>query len=124
VDDLRRWPVVAVAAAGVAGATLRWGAVEVIATTGRWPTATFAVNLLGAAVLGWLLTVAPAGRHREPSVAGRVGFCGALTTFSALAVETARFGREGAWTLAVTYPAATLAAGLACFHLGRAVARR
>ena len=62
--------------------------------------ATLVVNVLGSAVLGLLV-------HASPSAYALVGtgFCGALTTFSAFAVEVAQ---ARSWRYAVTTSALCL----------------
>ena len=57
---------------------------------GRWldgttPWGTLAVNLLGSAVLGWLVGH---GVDGHPMALLGTGFCGAFTTYSALAVQS------------------------------------
>lgn len=113
---------VAIALAAVVGASLRWVAGEVLPTSADWPTPTFVVNLLGATLIGALL--ASPDVERRVNLAARVGLCGALTTFSAFAVETASFGRDGRWGLALAYPLATVVGALACFAAAARVARR
>jgi fluoride exporter len=80
----------AVLAGGAFGALARAGAGRALpARPGEWPWATFAVNLLGSLILAWLTTrltemVAPT---RYVRLLLGTGFCGALTTFSTLALE-------------------------------------
>ena len=51
------------------------------------------------------------------------GFCGAFTTFSALAVDIDRRLQTGHVAMAVTYAAASLVAGIAAVVAGMVVAR-
>ena len=115
----------AVALAGIVGAGARWGAATQIGED--W--ALLIVNVAGCAIIGW----ATARRRRiggprmGPAVAARVshggldstpwltvGFCGALTSMSALALQLAqhltdgRAGAAGAW-LGLTVIACTTA---------------
>lgn len=122
--DLRR--AAAIAVGGVAGAGVRWSVAESIDQPGEWPWAVFVVNIVGSAMLGALV-----GRYRHFSgtasfAAVAVGFCGALTTFSAFAVDVAVFFDQQDWVLGVGYVAASLATGLAAFtgarRAGRAIA--
>ncbi|HWT24910.1 MAG TPA: fluoride efflux transporter CrcB [Solirubrobacteraceae bacterium] len=113
-------------AGGALGTLARAGVAEALPhRPGAWPWATFAVNLAGAFVLGWLLT--RLAERTAPSRHWRfflgTGFCGALTTFSTLQVETFELARDGHAGLAVGYPAASIAAGMAVAVTGVMAAR-
>ena len=117
-----------VALGAAVGASLRWWVGEAIDPSGSWPWATFCVNLVGAFLLGVVLT---ATHHRVDEITSDpvrlalgTGFCGALTTFSTLAVEIASLGRDDRAGLAVGYLGASLVGGVAVFGLGRALAGR
>ena len=117
-----RWqPALAIGLGGIAGATVRWAAVETVPSSTSWPWATFLVNLAGCALLGWLVNSGPLTRFR---LAASAGFCGSLTTFSGLAVEIADFGADERWVLAVGYAGGTIAGGLLAIVVGRALALR
>jgi CrcB protein len=92
---------------------------------GQWPWATFIVNLAGAFILGWLLT--RLAERTAPSMHWRffagTGFCGALTTFSAFQIEIFESARDGHVAIAVGYPMASLAAGMAVAVAGVLIAR-
>jgi CrcB protein len=93
---------------------------------GQWPWATFSVNLFGAALLAWLTTrlsemVAPTRYWR---LLLGTGFCGALTTFSTLQVETITLADDGHAGLAFAYAAASIAAGMAVAIAATVLARR
>lgn len=111
---------------GALGTLARAGLAEAVPQrAGQWPWATFAANLAGAFVLGWLLTrlaerTAPTRHWRF--LAG-TGFCGALTTFSTFQIETFEFARDGDIALAVGYPVASIAAGMALAVGGVLIAR-
>ena len=76
-------------------------------------------------MLGVFLTVVleryPPTRFVRPFFA--IGFLGAYTTFSTLAVETARLMQDGEVALAVGYTVASIAVGLVVAYLGIALAR-
>jgi len=111
----------AIVAGGALGAVARRGLVEALPFDGHgWPWATFAANLLGTGVLGLLLAAAqhlpPRADLLRPFLGA--GFCGALTTFSALQLELIRLGRDGHAAQAAAYAAASLAGGLALAAIG------
>ena len=83
---------------------------------GHWPWATLLVNVAGAFVLG-----AVAARGYRRALLGQ-GFCGALTTFSALQLELLQMLDAGRAGLALAYAAVSLALGLAAAELGRRAA--
>ncbi|HKJ83717.1 MAG TPA: fluoride efflux transporter CrcB [Mariprofundaceae bacterium] len=97
--------LMAVAAGGAIGATLRWlaaGAVQRMAG-GAFPWGTFAVNALGSFLLGFLFVY-----MIERSSAGEllrlmitVGLLGAFTTFSTYSLESVRLLQSGAYALAL-----------------------
>ena len=93
---------------------------------GGWPWATFAANVAGAALLGWAVTRLgermPPTAYRRPLIG--TGFCGALTTFSALQLELLDLADAGRAGLALAYAAASLAAGLGVVWLATGIARR
>jgi len=91
----------------VAGTLARAGLVEAWPPMpGQWPWATFAANVAGCALLGWL-----AGRERHQNLLG-VGFCGALTTFSAFQLELLQMTDDGRLLLAAAYAATSVGVGL------------
>jgi CrcB protein len=116
------WAVVA--AGGLVGTATRELASRALPhTAGGWPTATFAVNVAGAFLLGVLLEAlvrgGPDGGWRRITRFGLgTGLCGALTTYSSLAVEVDLLARGGHWPTAVGYAAASVCAGLAATTVG------
>jgi CrcB protein len=118
--------IAAIMAGGAIGTLARAGLGEALPhRAGQWPWATFIVNLVGALILGWLLTrlaerTAPSRHWR---LFAGTGFCGALTTFSTFQVETFQLARDGHVALAVGYPAASIAAGMALAVAGVLLAR-
>ncbi len=114
-------------AGGAVGALARAGVAKAIPhDPGEWPWATFAVNLAGVVVLAWLTTrlsemVAPTRYWRF--LIG-TGFCGALTTFSTLQVETITLAKDGYVEVAFGYAACSLVAGMALAAAATVIARR
>jgi fluoride exporter len=116
----------AVFVGGALGALARWGVAAALAVSpDRFPLATFLVNVTGAFGLGIaavLLTERlPPGRYLRPLVA--IGFFGAYTTFSIMAVEGVRLVEAGRIPLALTYWISTLLAGQAAGIYGMWLAR-
>jgi CrcB protein len=118
--------IAAIMTGGAIGTLARAGLAEALTPrAGQWPWATFVVNLAGAFILGWLLTrlaerTAPSRHWRF--FAG-TGFCGALTTFSTFQIETFQFARDGDVGLALAYPVASIAAGMALAVVGVLIGR-
>jgi len=118
--------LLAIAIGGALGAPARYGIAQLIPVNpGSFPWATFWTNLSGAFVLGVFLTIVierfPPTRFAR-SFFG-IGFLGAYTTFSTLAVETARLVQDGELALAVGYTVASIVLGLLVASLGIALAR-
>ena len=92
----------------------------------RWPWPTFTVNIVGAFLLGYfttrLLARLPLSRYRRPLLG--TGFCGGLTTFSTMQVETLRMLQHHHFGLAAGYLVASIAAGLLAVYLATAMVRR
>lgn len=126
---VRRFPagvLAVIALGGAAGTLLRAAVAQALPATHRgFPVATFTVNVVGSALLGLVVVVAiergAPSRYFRPLLA--TGFCGGLTTFSTLAVETDRLIKHGAPGMAAFYLAASLAGGLAAARIGMVVAR-
>jgi len=79
----------------------------------HWGTLT--VNLLGSALLGWLVGHGVDGR---PLLLFGTGFCGAFTTYSAVAVQSVNRGGWGGLAYAVGTVAGCLAVAWAGYRLG------
>lgn len=91
-----------------------------------FPWGTFAVNITGSFILGFLVA-AFAHRfvvHPDLRIAVTVGFLGAYTTFSTLALETFEFAETRAWGWATTNVVLSVGAGLAAVWLGTLAGRR
>jgi CrcB protein len=99
---------------GCAGALARWSAGLALAPVATvFPWGTFAVNMTGAFGLGFVAIVLterlPPTRYLRPLIG--IGFFGAYTTFSTMAVEGVRLIAAGRIPAAVAYWVATLIAG-------------
>jgi CrcB protein len=81
--------------------------------TVHWGTLT--VNLLGSAVLGWLVGHGVDGR---PLLLFGTGFCGAFTTYSAVAVQSVNRGGWSGFAYAVGTVASCLAVAWLGYRLG------
>lgn len=120
--------LVAIFLGGVAGALARAGVVEALPVhPGAWPWATFLVNVAGAAILGALITwaherAAAVPEHLPPLLG--TGFCGALTTFSAMQLEVLRLLDTGDVAIALLYALGSVAAGLAAVAVASGAVRR
>ncbi len=80
------------------------------------------MNLVGCLVLGYLAAAAWSARAELPITLGLgTGFCGSLTTFSALTVDVAQMARDSNWGYATGYLAASVAGGLALAVMGAAL---
>lgn len=119
--------MLAILAGGAVGTLARAGVAEVMPHgPGEWPWATFAVNLAGVALLAWSTTrlsemVAPTRYWRF--LIG-TGFCGALTTFSTLQIETLTLAKDGHTGVAIGYAGSSLVAGMALAAVATVIARR
>ncbi len=101
--------VLLVALGGAVGATVRYLVSDLFDRD--FPAGTLLVNVAGSFALGLLLAI---GAGSNVLALLGTGFCGALTTYSAFAVQTHALGvRRGA-----AYAALTLALGLGACFLG------
>ena len=112
-----------VAAGGAAGTAARYGLSQAVHPWGAWPAATFLVNLAGAFLLGLLLEALARrgpdhGRRRQLRLLLGTGFCGAFTTYSALAVDTTLLLHGHHIVKALTYALATVVLGFTATLLG------
>jgi fluoride exporter len=118
--------LLAIALGGALGAPARYEVAQLIPIThGTFPWATFWTNISGAFVLGIFLTIVierfPPTRFVRPFFG--IGFLGAYTTFSTLAVETAKFVKDGDVALGLGYTLASVAVGLLFAYFGIALGR-
>ncbi|GAA4881613.1 fluoride efflux transporter FluC [Actinomycetospora straminea] len=109
-----------VALGAAVGAPVRYLAGRLLtpARAGAVPWGTAAVNVGASFVLGLVL-----GGPAPPGVVALVGvgFCGALSTWSTLAVETVRLIQERARATGVVYVLGSTLAGLGAAALGLAL---
>ena len=122
--DPRRVGVVL--AGGFAGGLARYETVTHWSTAaGTFPWSTFVVNTAGAFILGLLVIIVVEvigpSRYARPLIGA--GFCGALTTFSSVAVSVDELAAHGHVALGVGYLGASLAAGIAATAIGAYAAR-
>jgi CrcB protein len=92
----------------------------------RWPWPTFVVNIVGAFLVGYLTTRLlerlPLSSYRRPLLG--TGFCGGLTTFSTVQVETLKMIEHGHWGLAAGYTIVSIVVGLLTVYVATALVRR
>ena len=117
----------AIFAGGFMGAIVRVALSEGLPQSGaQWPWATFIVNVAGTFLLGYLATRLqerlPVSAYRRPLLA--TGFCGALTTFSAVQIELLVMLDAGHPGLAAAYAATSVVAGLGAIRLATGMVRR
>jgi CrcB protein len=127
MDRVPRDVVAVIALGGALGAPARYEVAQLIhVAPDSFPWATLATNLSGAFLLGLFLTIVvrhrPTSRHLRPFFS--VGFLGAFTTFSTLAVETVTLVKDGDAGLGIAYLLVTVGAGLLAAYLGIVIARR
>lgn len=103
----------------MAGTAARWA----LTSGDRAVWTTLAVNLVGSFLLGLVLEVL---LRREDDIVGHVGwrlllgtgFCGAFTTYSAMALDTASLLEQGRQGVGVILMTATVLGGLVAAGLG------
>jgi len=104
-----------VAAGGALGALTRFGIGEWVRMRTRWPgwVAVFAANLLGTALLALAHFTIGQTDVVPPAVWAltALGYCGALTTYSAFGLDTLLLWYEGQRGVALLQLGATLACG-------------
>jgi fluoride exporter len=118
--------LLAVAFGGALGAPARYEISQWIhVPKDTFPWATFWTNITGAFVLGLFLSLVierfPSRQYLRPFFA--IGFLGAYTTFSTMAVETVLLIKNGHALLGIGYSCISVAAGLGVASAGIATGR-
>jgi CrcB protein len=108
--------------AGALGAAARYGLEGLVSrrTNGSFPWGTFVVNVSGAFVVGLVFTALSERWAVAPWLRSSltIGFLGAYTTFSTLALESYRLASDRAIVLAALNVLGSCAAGLVAVYLG------
>jgi CrcB protein len=112
--------IVAIIGAGAVGALVRYAVSTWLVGRGRLPWAVAAVNVVGSLAAG-LLVGLPLGPEVQLIALG--GFCGGLTTFSTLSVETVQLVLDGRRRVAAVSVTLNLVLGIAAVIVGVIVGR-
>jgi CrcB protein len=133
-DDPDRGPlrpalITLVGIGGALGTAARYALARWLPANSGLPRGTLIANLVGALILGVLLEALARGgpdlgTRRKLRLLIGTGFCGGLTTYSTLAVETDLLIRAHRDALAAGYAVASVIAGIAVAAIGIAVAAR
>jgi CrcB protein len=120
-------PILLIGAGGFAGAITRYLVDTRVSamTGGALPWGTFVVNVSGSLVVGILFALlveraAMAAELRGPLM---IGFLGAYTTFSTLALESWRMLEDGAWMMASLNLVGSVVIGLVAVIVGISIGR-
>jgi CrcB protein len=112
---------------GFVGAIARYAVDGWVASraAGAFPYGTLLVNLSGSLLVGVLfaLTVERGTLSAELRGPLMIGFVGAYTTFSTLALESWRLAEDGAWLLAIANLGGSAVLGLVAVAAGIAIGR-
>ena len=118
--------LIAVAAGGAIGASLRYVVTLAFARGGStaFPWHTFGVNVIGAFALGLLMAVLPEGEAAEQwRLFIGVGLLGGFTTFSTFSYEAISLAQQGDWLTAAGYVLASVSAALIGAGVGHTIGR-
>jgi CrcB protein len=96
---------------GGAGSLLRYLISWYLPWQDGFPWATWWANVLACLFLGALMSLLPL-MSDNTRVLLLTGFCGGLSTFSALSRETFMMAERGEWLLAIGYVLSSIVAGL------------
>jgi len=112
---------------GFAGALTRYVVDQRVTnwTGGGLPWGTFAVNVTGSLVAGFLFALVVERAALPADLRGplMIGFLGAYTTFSTLALESWRMIEDGAWMYASANLVGSIVIGVAAVIAGVALGR-
>jgi CrcB protein len=119
--------VIGIGVAGALGALARYGMDGVVSrrAVSAFPWGTFVVNVTGAFALGAVFTLLTERWLAAPWLRSTftIGFLGAYTTFSTLALEGYRLLEDGAIGLAALNLLGSVVAGVAAVYAGVLVGR-
>lgn len=119
--------IAAVAIGGVLGAFGRWG-FEAITADAWFAPGLLLANLVGSLVLGFAASALRTAVHTESERTGLLGlttgFCGALTSYSGLAVRAAELASSGHFGRSVVVLLCNIGVGLLLIALGVKAHRR
>ncbi len=104
---------------GTLGVGLRYFA-DLVLRSSTFPLATFTVNVLGCFIAGWIFSQQILGA--VPKTAALVGFCGGLTTFSAMIIQSLELMKNGEYLKAIFYLLISQLAGLLAAYVGMKIA--
>lgn len=112
---------------GFAGAVARYAVDGWVTSLARasFPWGTLAVNLSGSLLIGFLFALASERAVISPDLRApiMIGFVGAYTTFSTLALESWRLFDDGAWLLGAANLGASTLLGVAAVIVGVGIGR-
>jgi CrcB protein len=119
--------VIGISVAGALGALARYGVDGVVsrASRGGFPWGTLLVNVSGAFLLGLIFTILAERFAVAPWIRSTItiGFLGAYTTFSTLALETVRLVQDGSYFLGLANALGSIVVGVSALVLGVALGR-
>jgi fluoride exporter len=111
--------LLAVAVAGAAGASARYGLDLLFRRDAHHiPWVTFGINVGGSFILGALVAILDTHPHAVIRPMLTIGLLGAFTTFSTLSLETYRLLDRGHVIAASLYSLGSLAAGILALTFG------
>tara|TARA_Y100000768_G_C23902187_1_gene645715 strand:+ start:310 stop:732 length:423 start_codon:yes stop_codon:yes gene_type:complete len=120
--DIRTFLYVAIG--GMAGATSRWGLLEILPDNNSWPWQIFIVNMIGSCILGAIVSK-PFQRLSPRSISAlAAGLCGSFTTFSMFSLDLAELLRSNQIPNALTYLGSSIIGGLILFLLSKSFFNR